>query len=104
MTFPLAFDAIVTAELTLDATSCDRVAWEGTLHFANVLDPADADNVLGISIDDTLPISWSFGGRTSADSSVGPFVGSASTIYGPDTVYEITFDLTLTEEGVVGND
>jgi len=104
VTFPLAFDAIVTAELTLDATSCDRVSWEGTLHFANVLDPADADNVLGISIDDTLPITWSFGGRTSADSSVGPFVGSASAIYGPDTVYEITFDLTLTEEGAVGND
>ncbi len=104
VTFPLAFDALVTAELTLAATSCDRVAWDGTLHFANVLDPADAENVLGISIDDTLPISWSFGGRASATASVGPFIGSASTIYGPDTVYEVTFDLALTEEGVAGND
>ena len=104
VTFPLAFDAIVTAELTLDATSCDRVAWAGTLHFANVLDPADADNVLSISIDDTLPIDWSFGNGGSATTSVGPFVGSASTIYGTNTSYEITFDLTLTEDGVVGND
>jgi hypothetical protein len=78
--FPLGF--------YLDARTCDGDEWNGALRFQFVFE--------AMQLDETMPLSWDFGGGDTASTTVGPFEAPLTFSDGTSYPFVVTIELGIT--------